>query len=104
MSNPATNASPRGPASLRPTGGGVKISSSARGILRSSSLGHSNLSLQQVIHRIVGQQQPSVQPSSGAETPSALRTTRSRSFSMSDMATNKPSYEENVDSPKAKSP
>merc|ERR1719430_338848 len=103
MFNPVTNASPRGPASLRPTGGGVKISSSARGILRSSSLGHSNLSLQQVIHRIVGQQQPSVQPSSGAETPSALRTTRSRSFSMSDMATNKPSYE-NVDSPKAKSP
>jgi len=106
MSNPATNASPRGPASMRPTGGGVKISSSARGILRSSSLGHSNLSLQQVIHRIVGgsQQQPNVRPSSGgAETPSALRTTRSRSFSMSDVTTNKPSYE-NIDSPRAKSP
>jgi len=105
MSNPATNASPRGTASLRPTGEGTKISSSARGILRSSSLGHSNLSLQQVIHRIVGggQQQPSVHPSSGAETPSALRTTRSRSFSMSDMKTKKPSYE-NIDSPRAKSP
>merc|ERR1719233_2291276 len=89
---------------MRPTGGGIKISSSARGILRSSSLGHSNLSLQQVIHRIVGggQQQPSVNTSSGAEIPSALKTTRARSFSLSDV-TNKPSFE-SVGSSRAKSP
>jgi len=61
----------------RPPGGGDQTTSSARGILRSSSVGNSTLSLQQVIQRIAG----------GRQQPQGLgsRVTRSRSLSMSDV-------------------
>merc|ERR1719250_228129 len=105
MSNPdASNASPGGHSFMKPSAG-VKISSSARGILRSSSLGHSSLSLQQVIHRIVGggggHQQPSEHLNS-AEMSATSRPNRSRSFSMSDMT--KSASTENPKSPIVKSP
>merc|ERR1719347_738471 len=68
------------------SGSGVKLSAGARGILRSSSVGpgHSNLSLQQVIHKIVGGRQ-SPMPVRFSESSSASRNTRSRSLSMSDV-------------------
>jgi len=74
--------------------GGVKVSAGARGILRSSSVGpgHSNLSLQQVIHKIVGGRQ-SAMPVRFSESSSASRNTRSRSLSMSDVI-DKPKHNE----------
>jgi len=58
--------------------GGRSGLSSARGILRSSSVGNSSLSLQQVIQRIAGGKQ-----TMASESPS--RVTRSRSLSMSEV-------------------
>jgi len=91
MSKSNTNSSPRGRKSpTKPTGGGARTSSSARGILRTSSLGHSNLSLQQVIQKIVGgRQQPTTIAPTNTGTVDPMRTTRARSLSMSDFVNKK---------------
>merc|ERR1719347_1235127 len=72
---------------LKVNSGGVKVSAGARGILRSSSVGpgHSNLSLQQVIHKIVGGRQSAMPVRFSESSSASTRNTRSRSLSMSDV-------------------
>jgi len=85
MSKISNSSNYGGTSPTRPLGGGGLTTSSARGILRSSSLGKNNLSLQQVIQKIVGGGHQSSMITEAGNTASR-NITRSRSLSMSDVA------------------